>query len=218
MEKEIIEWKKSRSNYNELSPVLGRKLWRLFRRRWHHKSVSRRGQKFALKRNNSLTYHNTKKMYDDVYAALVDSGNARKSNEPSFAYEGPFITHNHLTHPQNCLVIDEVSSDNSHKGDGHAGGAKYFCDRGGTPYQQCAMNDKHFTMLGFTALSGEPVLCLIIIADVQEKFEVECGINIDTTAEGDPSDDDFSQKNCGEGMPFPMDQNACSMARLSHVW
>ena len=61
-------------------------------------------------------------MYDDVYAALVDAGNVTKSNEPSFDYDGPFVTHYHLTHPQNCLVLDEVGSDTSQKGDGHAGG------------------------------------------------------------------------------------------------
>ena len=66
------------------------------------------------------------------------------------------------------------------------------------------MNDKHFTMLGFTALDGNPVLCLIIIAGVQEKFEVECGIDIDATPEGDPSDDDYFQKNRGKGNLFPM--------------
>ena len=143
-------------------------------------------------------------MYDDVYAALVDAGNATKSNEPSFDYNGPFVTHYHLTHPQNCLVVDEVGSDTSQKGDGHAGGAKYLCGRGGTPYQQSAMNDKHFTMLGFTALSGEPVLCLIIIAGVQEKFEVECGIDIDAIPVGDPSDDDYFDRNRGKGKLFPM--------------
>ena len=50
-------------------------------------------------------------MYDEIYAALVDSGNATTSNEPSFAYSGSFVTHYHLTHPQNCLVVDEVGSD-----------------------------------------------------------------------------------------------------------
>ena len=78
------------------------------------------------------------------------------SSEPSFDYDDPFVTHYHVTHPQNCLVVDEVGSDTSQKGDGHVGGAKYLCGRGGTPYQQSAMNDKHFTMLGFTALSGDP--------------------------------------------------------------
>ena len=146
-------------------------------------------------------------MYDEIYAALVDSGNATTSNEPSF--EGPFVTHYHLTHPQNCLVVDEVGSDTSQKGDGHAGGAKYLCGRGGIPYQQSAMNDKHFTMLGFTALNGDPVLCLIIIAGVQEKFEVECGIDIDATPVGDPSDADYFEKNRGKGKLFPMGPECC---------
>ena len=106
-------------------------------------------------------------------------------------------------------MVDEVGSDTSQEGDGYAGGAKYLFGRGGDTYQQSSMNDKHFTILGFTALNGEPVLCLIIIAGVQEKFEVECGINIDATPEVDPSDADYFEKNHGKGKLFPMGPECC---------
>ncbi len=34
-------------------------------------------------------------MYDEIYTVLVDSGNAIESNEPSFAYESPFVIRYH---------------------------------------------------------------------------------------------------------------------------
>ena len=134
LENKIIEWKISRCNYNESAPVLGRKWWRLFRKRWHRKLISQRGQKFTLERKNSLTYSNTKKTDDETYAALVNAGNVATSNEPSFYYNGPFVIDYHLTHSQNCLALDEVGSDTSQKGDKYTGRAKYFCDREGIPY------------------------------------------------------------------------------------
>jgi len=205
LEKKIIERKKKIMEvYDDDTPVLGKKYWQLFNRRWKHKLVSRRGQKFAIDRSNSLTYRNVKKMYDDVYSALVESGNAIKTQQCTSKYDGILKTHYHLIHPQNCLVVDEVGSDTSQKGDGHIAGAKYYCGRGWVPQNQSSSNDKHFTMLGFTALSGEPVMCLIIIAGVQEKWEVECGINVDAVPVGDPTDPDFFQKNTGKGKMFPL--------------
>ena len=59
-------------------------------------------------------------------------------------------------------------------------------------------------MLGLAALSEEPVMCLIIIAGIQEKWEVECGINVEAVPVGDPSDPDFFQKNTDKGKIFPL--------------
>ena len=56
----------------------------------------------------------------------------------------------------------------------------------------------HFTMFGFTVLGGNLFLCQVIIAGVQEKYEVECGIDIDTTPVWDPSDTDYFEKNRGK--------------------
>ena len=46
-------------------------------------------------------------------------------------------------------------------------------------------------MLGFTALYGQPVMCLVIISGVQEKWEVETGIDIDIVPVGDLGDPNF---------------------------
>ena len=56
VEKTIIERKrKNMELFDDNTPVLGKKYWQLFNKRWKHKLVSRRGQKFAIDRSNSLT-------------------------------------------------------------------------------------------------------------------------------------------------------------------
>ena len=60
-EKRIIEWKKNRNEFNDNSPVLGRKWWQLFKKGWSHRLVTKQGQKFALDRSSALTYGNVKK-------------------------------------------------------------------------------------------------------------------------------------------------------------
>ena len=42
-----------------------------------------------------------------------------------------------IDHPEMCLLVDEVGSDLSQKGDGHIGGAKYACEKGNVPQNQC---------------------------------------------------------------------------------
>ena len=70
----------------------------------------------------------------------------------------------HLVHPEMCLVVDEVRSILNQTGDSHIGGQNYFCERGTVPQYKVQHRDNHFTLLGFTALSGDPILCVIIIS------------------------------------------------------
>ena len=202
-ERKIIQWKKARNEFNENSPVLGRKWWQLFRKRWEHKLVTKRGQKFALDRSNSLTYSNVKKMYDDVYSCMVECGVATNLDEASHDFTGDLISKHHLTHPEMCLVVDEVGSNISQRGDGHVRGRKYCCERGSIPQNKSSYNDCHFTCLGFTALTGEPVLCVVIVSGITEAYEVEVGIDVDAPVIGDPSDKDFFEKNRGKGKLYP---------------
>ena len=41
-----------------------------------------------------------------------------------------------ITHPELCLVADEVGCNTCQKGDGHVGGRKKICERGCVPYEQ----------------------------------------------------------------------------------
>ena len=203
-ESRIIEWKKQRNEYREESPVLGSKWWQLFKKRWSHRLVTKRGQKFAMDRSCALTYSNVRKMYDDVYKCMVDAGVARKLDVISDNFPGQLKTEYELIHPEMCLVVDEVGSNISQRGDGHIAGKKYCCEKGyGVPQNKSSINDRHFTVLGFTALTGEPVLCVIIVAGVIEAYEVETGIDIDASVIGDPTDKDYFQNNAGKGKLFP---------------
>ena len=204
LESTIIKWKKDRMEYFEGSPVLGKKYWMLFKRRWAHKLVTKRGQKFAMDRSNALTYSNVKKMYDEVYDCMVDAGVARYFDQPSSLNPKQLKSRYHLTHPEMCLVVDEVGSNISQRGDGHIGGQKYMCEIGTVPQNKVSHNDRHFTVLGFTALDGSPVLCVIIIAGVKQLYEVETGLDMDATIVGDSNDSDFFEKNRGKGKLYPM--------------
>ena len=97
-----------------------------------------------------------------------------------------------------CLVVDEVGADLSQKGDGHVGGALYACEKGTHAQNKVQHTDKHFTLLGFTALNGEPVLYLVVIAGVREQLIIETGIGpLVEEIFGRPEDEDYFDRNFG---------------------
>ena len=108
--KNIVEWKQSRNEYREVAPVLGSKWRQLFKKRWTHRLVTKRGQKFAVDRSCALTYSNVKKMYNDVYKCMVEAGVAKKLETPSDQSDGPLMTEYELIHLEMCLVVDNVGS------------------------------------------------------------------------------------------------------------
>lgn len=146
---------------------------------------------------------NVKKMYDDVYECMVECGVSRKLPEPSDQFDGDILTKYELIHPGMCLVVDEVGSNISQRGDGHIAGTKYCCEHGTIPNNKVSHNDRHFTLLGFTALTGEPVLCVVIVSGKVQAIEVEMGIDIEATVIGSPSDKDYIKNNRGKGKLFP---------------
>jgi len=117
--------------------------WTGFKKRWDHKVTSKRGQKFVLDRSSATIFTNIAKMNDEVYEGMVDCGVASKLDHPVFmdrngsivskndAY-GIKVTHS-IDHPDYYMVVDEVGSNLSQKGDGHIRGHKYICERGCVP-------------------------------------------------------------------------------------
>ena len=61
------------------------------------------------------------------------------------------------------VVADEVGANTSQKGDGHAAGEKFICARGTTPQTKVSTKDKHYTVMGYALLTGEPVMYLVIM-------------------------------------------------------
>jgi len=66
--------------------------------------------------------------------------------------------------PDRLLFVDEVGSNTSQTKDGNVGGELFLCGKGERPQQRSAHKDAHFTVLGFTAANGNPIMCAIIFA------------------------------------------------------
>ena len=65
-----------------------------------------------------------------------------------------------------CLVVDQANSALSQNDDGYIGGAKYTYGKGTHVQVKVQCIDKHLTILSFIVLTGERVLCLVIVAGV----------------------------------------------------
>jgi hypothetical protein len=112
-----------------------------------------------------------------------------------------------ITCPELCIVADEVGSNTSQKGDRHVGGKKLVCEFQCVPQEKASNNQKHVTMLSFTALTGEPVMCAVIIQGTNRQLEMELGVDFMVDAEKTGSDKDwlFIDANKGQGKRFPGD-------------
>ena len=149
--------------------------WKGFRRRYHDLLVTKRGVKFAVDRSEWSTEHWIRQMYDEVYKNMVNAGIAKKVDEPVyFDINGVVVDDQQkafglpceyvVTHPDHLIFFDETGCNTNQKKDGHKGGQKFVCGRGMTPKIISATRDKHFTVLGLTAGTGEPVLCVVVFA------------------------------------------------------
>jgi len=61
------------------------------------------------------------------------------------------------------------------KNEGNIGGVKFLIDPDSQAQIQSSFKDCHFTVLGFTAANGQPILCMIILACKVLKMEQEKG-------------------------------------------
>jgi hypothetical protein len=84
--------------------------------------------------------------------------------------------------------------------DGNIGGQTYLCTKDGLAQNRAATKDAHFTILGFTAANGKPLVCAIIFAAKTLKDEWKTGFNPFVEWIGDEEDID---KNVGEGKALP---------------
>ena len=174
----IIEFKKKLSHHcdengrNSDGLVLGSAWWRAFMKRHGDQLTSAKGRKFSLNREQWVTYDNFLNMYKCIYEEMVDAGVAEELEIPVYmdaegnsvdveAAYGRKCTHR-LVHPSMCFVFDETGGNTCMVGDGHVGGRRYVTRRGMQPKLRASANDNHFTTLTVTALTGEPVLCVVI--------------------------------------------------------
>jgi hypothetical protein len=113
-------------------------------------------------------------MYDSVYEYMVEAGVAQRLSEWLWFDRDSNKTHRkelafgvesqyELIRPECCPFVDETGSNTNQKDDDNVGGQMFV-----VPVDGCnvgikgAVTDMHFTVLCFTAATGEPVLCAVI--------------------------------------------------------
>ncbi len=99
------------------------------------------------------------------------------------------------------------------KDGGQVGGEWLLKARGQMAEVTVTTLEAHFTVLGFTAITGEPVMCAIIFAVSELTEELQVGINIPAPmVEGDES----IHGNYGSVKQYPGAQLATYVVQLFH--
>ena len=83
-----------------------------------------------------------------------------------------------LVRPDMCICGDKFGGLISMKGDGHVGGELMLVEKGQVPMKKISSNSKKFTLIGLTALTGEPVICILIIEGKRPNPSIEARIDI----------------------------------------
>lgn len=131
---------------------------------------------------------------------LIDkNGNVVFSKKDSFSYP---VIHD-VTNPDHVAVADELSSSILQKGDGHVGSAKLLCEKGLAPRKATSNQDKHFTMLGCTAISGELAMRCAIFSGISENLLVETGVDFAKSFVSDIDNPRFFEMNFGNNTLLP---------------
>ena len=210
-EDRLVKWKQ-KYTVNSL-PTVSRGYWYSFMKRNRHRIVSKRGQKYELDRQNWTTYANFADMYSHCSHEMEHAGVTKRLEKPIWmtregiectAYDayGCKVTHA-IIRPEMCLCGDEVGGNICMAGDGHIGGELFLAERGTIPQNKTSKTNKRFTLIGLTAFTGEPIICVIIFQGKQPKADIEAGIDILVPPIGDPNDRDFFENNYGPGKYMP---------------
>lgn len=183
-------------------------------KRQGHRIVSKRGQKHELDRQNWSACHDFSNMRDRCADEMIDAGIAELIPDPvhmsregaiadnpkeAFGYEE---THR-ITYPDHAIVADELGGNISQKGDGHVGGERCLCERGSVPKKVSSNVDKHFALLGFTALSGDPVMRAVAFSGANQSAHAECSVDFAKDFVRNDEDNDLFEKNFGPGKALP---------------
>ena len=191
-------------------PELGKSYWKGFMKRNAQLVTAKKGVKFESKRADWCTYQSFLSMYKDVYKEMVAGGVARRNpSKQWYSKEGLVVEEQEafglaseyeLIRPDRLLFVDEVGSNTSQTKDGNVGGEKFLCIAGGRPQIRASTKDAHFTVLGFTAANGQPIMCAIIFA--AKALEDEWVLGLDPFAAWEGEDENI-HGNSGKGKRYP---------------
>jgi hypothetical protein len=148
---------------------------------------------------------------------MIDAGIAKKLETPvwmnqkgervsneSEAYGCKVTTE--LTRPDMVITMDEVGYNTSQINEGHVGrGTRYVVGKTKEPRQLSTKKDKHFTCLGLTLITGQPLMCVIIIEGKTKNYLVESGVDTEVLEmrKQDESEIEHYMNNMGKNKKYP---------------
>jgi hypothetical protein len=71
-----------------------------------------------------------------------------------------------------------VGDNKSQQNDGNAGGEKFIVDKDKQTIKKSSCQDSHFTVLGFTLATGEPLCCAIVYSSQVKDVDVAIRMGI----------------------------------------
>jgi hypothetical protein len=218
-QKKLIEFKqriKSDQDSDSLGTV-GSGYWKAFLKRHANELELKKAVKYELERDNFVTYANFSEMYDAIEDLLVNVAKvADKLPEPVWMNENGEVVMElescgmkntiKINFPELCITLDEVGGNTSMMKDGNIGGSLYIVPKGTECQQKASKKDKKFTVLGLTAFSGDPVMCVVIIDAKTRDLYTEVGVDPNTPHSIHLNDDNGLElliDNIGPGKMFP---------------
>eukprot|EP00549_Striatella_unipunctata_P024001 CAMPEP_0118715736 /NCGR_PEP_ID=MMETSP0800-20121206/27067_1 /TAXON_ID=210618 ORGANISM="Striatella unipunctata, Strain CCMP2910" /NCGR_SAMPLE_ID=MMETSP0800 /ASSEMBLY_ACC=CAM_ASM_000638 /LENGTH=145 /DNA_ID=CAMNT_0006621991 /DNA_START=158 /DNA_END=595 /DNA_ORIENTATION=- len=127
-------------------------------------------------------------MYNKIYDKFVNTKIAERLDSPiwcdhhrnevseSMAFGKQVDTV--LTHPDHLIFVDETGKNTSQKDDGKICSQRHLLETNTKVEQESSTTNRHFTVLGFTAATGEPVICAVIIASAKLAGDVVLGFDL----------------------------------------
>jgi hypothetical protein len=114
-----------------------------------------------------------------------------------------------LDYPYWFLFVDEVGNNTNQKDNGNRKQRKVIVEKGTVGKETCSTTDHRFTMMGFTASTGEPVMCVVIFQGERSDLPLHVSQGIDIFADinetnnGPRDSSQFLNDNSGKGCLLP---------------
>ena len=227
---EILNVKKNSSNGKKQKklyhkdednvPLLSLGYWNGFLHRHKHELRNKPVSGYSIDRANFTNYLNFSDMFDHIEKIMIKSGIARPFPEPVWMSQSGEIVASEdegygmkvtidIHRPDMGLMLDECGCNLSQEGDHCVGGELFLTGLHNKAYESRSTKHNHFTLIGVTLMSGEPLMCVIIITGKNHDVLVEMGLDVTQLLNIDDDDlhnqnlSDFIRSNHGEGNLFP---------------
>ncbi len=184
---------------------------------WEVPLLRKAGRIKDTQRHTWCVFERFENMYNNIYEAMVRSKVARKLDHLQYYNEDGDVVRNEneayglptryeITHPHYILSVDETGKNTNMRSDGKVGGKRFIVPKNAVTNTGClgSSTDLHFTVLCFTAATGEAVMCAIILKSEQDiskiHFSWRFGIDIRKNVRTGKNEAETFELNCGEGL------------------